>query len=55
VEMWKSSERIPTFPQRTRQGEISIRAIDLTGNSRFIEGPRTRDARYIDPKSALAD
>jgi hypothetical protein len=45
VEMWKSTERIPTFPQRKRHGEISIRATDLTANSRFIEEPSTRDYR----------
>jgi hypothetical protein len=39
VEIHRTDSHIPT---RTPQGEITIRAIDLTGNSRFIEEPRTK-------------
>jgi hypothetical protein len=53
VEMWKSTKRIPTFPQGilVREkcfAEIFIRPIDLTGNSRFIEGTEnTRDLASV--------
>ena len=45
MEMWKSAKRIPTFPLRITHDphENVIRPIDLTGNSRFIEEPSTKN------------
>ena len=40
VEIHRTDSHIPT---KHNQGEIWYRAIDLTGDSRFIEGPGTED------------